>query len=267
MQKYICLVFVLILACKKNDRDIRITTSKQPQKIEVFEINNTTSAETLLHSIHYFYNDSTEKFDSIRVDDYLYVYDYTRLVAENIILFNYNGSSAPYQEMKFDAVKYTLQYYQENFPSPGIPSTYTFQFDTTNRIKSYSYAGMSVAENYSKEFSLKSDSIFIRTNRPSDACQSTDTVVNGLYSLHPALPYLLLFRGAHSCNEELFNILIALPVSNYTNKLPARIINGNSEIVYAYSGDTKGRLAEVSFTKKRRDTNDTIHREKIKFGY
>ncbi len=267
MRKYIWLVFIFILACKKNDRDIRISTSKQPKKIEVVEVNVSTSAETLLHSIYYSYNDSTEKFDSIRVDDFLYVYDYSRLAVENKILFNYSDSSAPYQEIKFDASSYTLQYYRENFPSPGVPSIYTFQYDTTNRIKSYSYAGASGTDNYTKIFNLKSDSIFIHTDRPSDGCQSTDTLVNGLYSLHPALPYLLLFRGAQTCNTALFNILTALPVSNYTNKLPAKIINGNSETVYIYTGDTKGRLSEVALIRKQRATNDTIYREKIKFTY
>ncbi|MBK9330346.1 MAG: hypothetical protein IPM95_13850 [Sphingobacteriales bacterium] len=267
MRKYTWLIFIFILACKKNDGDIRISTSKQPKKIQIFEVNTSSSAETLLHSIFYFYNDSTNKFDSIRVDDFLYVYDYSRLATENKILFNYSGSSAPYQEIKLDTVKYTLQYYQENFPSPGFPSTYTFQFDTATRIASYNYAGTPDADNYTKEFHLKSDSIFIHTNHPSDGCQSTDTLINGLYSLHSVLPYLLLLRGTHSCNPELFNILTALPVSNYTNKLPAKIVNGNSEIVYVYTGDTKGRLSEVSFIQKRRDMNDTIRREKIRFGY
>lgn len=267
MQKYIWLVIVFTLACKKNDRDIRITTSKQPKKIEVFEVNVSTSAETPLHSIYYFFNDSTEKFDSIRMDDFLYVYDYSRLAAENKILFNYSGSSSPYQEIKFDASSYTLQYYQENLPSPGVPSIYTFQYDTTNRIKSYAYTGATGTDNYTKVFNLKSDSIFIQTNRLSDVCQSIDTLVNGLYSLHPALPYLLLFRSVPSCNAELFNILTALPVSNYTNKLPSKIINGNLEIIYAYTGDTKGRLAEVAITHMQRAENDTIYREKIKFGY
>ena len=49
MRKYTWLVFVFILACKKNDGDIRISTSKQPKKIQIFEVNTSSSAETLLH--------------------------------------------------------------------------------------------------------------------------------------------------------------------------------------------------------------------------
>jgi hypothetical protein len=268
MKRYSWLLLLIFFSCKKNEEESRINIRQQPSLIQVYDVNPLTLESTLQHSIHYAYNDSALRFDSIRIDNITYVFDYSKLSTENKILFNYTDAVSPFQEIQLDATNYTLLYYRERQDAATVLSSYKLQYDSINRIRSLSATLPNSADDYQQLFtSGKFDTVFIHSSRNADACNSRDTLAAGLTGLSTSLPYLLLLDAQPVCNTPSFNMLQALPISNFTYKLPTRLLNGNTEAIYTYKGDSKLRLAETLIMLKNRSDGSILSIRKIVLSY
>ncbi len=266
MRKYIFLIPLFLFACKKNDSDPRILNRQQPSKISVFSVDTGTSIQTLQYEINYFYNDSTEKFDSIIVGGTIFRFNYSRLTTENKILLNFIDSASGYNEIIFNADFYTLNEYNE-IPPSGTTATNLFQYDTYKRVTGFSYSNYPSAGNFSQTYSYRFDSTIIHTSRPYDGCETNDTITNSFYDMSTTLPYLLFTNINNNCGIFGLNILRALPFSNYRYKLPYKMVNNLFETSYIYTGDTNSRLAEATVITRFRINNQIFQKLKIVISY
>ncbi len=266
MQKYLFLIPFFLFACKKNDDVNRISIPQQPAKIVVYAIDTATDVQTLQHETDYFYNTVTKRFDSIIIDGNVNRFNYSKLTSEYKVLLNYTDSASTHQEILFDANFYSLTSYKE-IPSSGSSAVSTLQYDIYKRITGFLYTNSPATNNFSKTYTYKNDSIFVLTNRPSDACTTNDTIINTFYDMSIALPYLLFTNLNNTCSTIGLNILRAVPVSNYTNKLPFRILNETTQTDFTYTGDSKSRLVEALLVTKMKSNNVIVQKLKIVVTY
>lgn len=268
MKLYSWLLLLLFVSCKKNDEDTRVAIRQQPSRIQVLNVNPVSLSETVQHTITFTFNDSTKRFDSIRVDGFLYTFDYSKLSSENKILLNYSYPITPYQELLLDGTNYTLLYYKERQDASTVLNSFKLQYDSINRIRSINTTLLNAEDNFRQIYTPgKFDTVFVTTIDDLDVCISRDTIAAGLKELNTTLPYLMLLDINPVCNIPYFNILRALPFSNYTYKLPTRLINGNTEAIYTYRGDTKQRMAEALITVRDRSANSITSVRKIVLSY
>ncbi len=89
MRKYIFLIPLFLFACKKEEKENRISVRQQPSEIAVYAIDTATGLQTLQYAISYFYNDTTGRFDSIIISGMVYRFDYSRVATEDKILLNF----------------------------------------------------------------------------------------------------------------------------------------------------------------------------------
>ena len=267
MRKYVFLIPFFLFACKKNDKDIKVSIRQQPTRISVFSVDTGSSLQTLLYEINYFYDDSTKRFDSIIIAGNVYRFDYSRLATENKILLNYINAGSAYSELIIDTVFYSLKTYNERASSAIINSENTLQYDSINRVVNLYYNTLPATDNFSQHYQYKNDSIFLHTVKPAAACETNDTIVNTLVNMSTTLPYLLFANINNTCGVIGLNILKTLPLSNYTNKFPYKIINEITETDYTYTGDSKSRLAEALIITKSKSANLIIQKIKIVIAY
>lgn len=266
MQKYIFLIPLFLFACKKEDKTSRISARQQPSKIAVFSVDTVSGVQTLQYEINYFYNDSTEKFDSIIVGGIINRFDYSRLATENKILLNYTDSASGYNEIIFNPNFYTLNEYNE-IPPSGSTATNLLQYDTYKRVTNFIYSNYPSAGNFSQTYSYNFDSTIIHTLRPYDGCETNDTITNSFYDMSTTLPYLLFTNINNNCGTFGLNILRALPLSNYSYKLPYKMVNNLFETSFSYTGDSNSRLAEAVVVSRLRINNQIFQKLKIVVSY
>lgn len=263
MRKFIFLIPLFLFACKKYDSDPRIYTRQQPSKIEVFSIDTATGINTLQYEIIYFYDEIAARYDSVSIAGQMFRFGYSKLVSENKILLNFKSTDSAYEELTFDADFYSLKNYNEISATPAVITSNNLQYDRFNRLTDFSFSSTPSNDDFTQTYLYKNDSIFVYTENDFNACQTNDTIVNTFIDMSTALPYLLFINLNNTCGTIGLNMLKALPVSNYTNKFPYKIINELTEISFEYFGDSKSRLVEARITIKNKNTNMIM--QKLKF--
>lgn len=266
MKKLLYLLALLAFACEKVEQDPRVNIRQQPLKIEIFSVDTASGATTLMHVINYFYNNDSKRFDSIEVEGVMYRFNYDELDTSNKVLLNYNTPTTPHDEIIFETNFFSLTNYNQ-ISASGDTNKSILEYDTNKRITTLSYREHLVIGDFTQTFLYKNDSLFITTDRPSDACITKDTVLQTVKDMSTFLPYLMLVNVNGNCGSETMNILKAMSISNYTNKLPYKIWNNLYEHTYTYKGDSKLRLGEVSIVTKRRTSNSINQIKKVVITY
>ena len=263
MRKFIFLIPFFLFACSKNDRDPRISARQQPSKIEVFSVDTATGINTLQFQIIYFYDEVARRYDSVSIAGQMFRFGYSKLTSENKILLNFTNTDSAYEELIFDANFYSLRTYNEISAAPAVMTSNNLQFDNFNKLTNFSHSSTPSSNDFVQTYLYKNDSIFVHTQNDFNACQTNDTIVNTFIDMSTTLPYLLFVNINNTCGTIGLNMLKALPVSNYTNRFPYKIINELTEISFEYFGDSKSRLAEARITI--RDKNTNLVTRKLKF--
>ncbi len=267
MSKWIyLLIVVVVFDCKKNTEEPRINIRQQPSKIEIFSVDTSSGVTTLQSSIHYFYNDTTNRFDSVQVAGKIYRFDYAALTSNHKVLINYTTPDVAHDEIIFNTDFYALTNYNQIL-AVGDTNTNVLQFDAYKRITNFSFKEKNTVGNFSQNFLYKNDSIFITTNKPFDNCIQKDTIMNTAKDMSTHLPYLLFVNPQNNCGADSFNLMKAMSISNYMNKLPYKIWNEIYESSYIYKGDSKQRLSEVTIITRLRVDNTTYKKTKIVVTY
>ena len=266
MKKYLFLIPFFLFACQKNEKVTKISIRQLPSKISVFNVDIGTGAETLQYELVLFYNDITDKFDSIILAGITYRFDYSLLNTQQKMLLNYTDTTMPYGELIFDPGYYTLKAFNEIQTTPTGTATNIMLYDSINRIKRFTYSNLPADNNFFRSYSYKWDTAFVHSERASDLCVSNDTILNSLYGMSSTLSWLLFTEVNAPCGSIGY-MLRALPVSNYAAKLPLKMINGDSEINYTYSGDTNSRLSEAIIIRNIKSTGLVSAKLKIRIVY
>lgn len=258
---------LFFISCKKEQGTPRITIRQQPSKIAVFTIDTSTGAPSLQYEIKYFYNDSIRRFDSIDIAGAMYRFNYSKFSSEKKMLLNYRDSLNEFASINFDVNFYSMSSYQELQNNSTVLKTYNLQYDSYKKITGFGLVSNTSSENYTKTFTVKNDTTFIRTLKPASTCDNTDTLINTFVDMGTNLPYLLFFDITKDCSALENNILKALPVSNYINKLPFNITNANFISSFNYYGDAELRLKDALITVRERSTNKIHQVIKLSFTY
>lgn len=267
MNKYIFLISVFLISCSKEDKPNRVSIRQQPSIIAIFSVDTLTFTETLLYNIQYFFNDTTERFDSIIIAGNKYVFNYSQLNTNNTILLNYVTTLLPYDAILFERNYFSMIQYNEIYPATEDTIKNILQYENGNRVKFYSFSKIPADENFEQLFSYKNDSVFIRTKGFNNSCETNDTIIQSFYEMNTKLPYWLFLNISTDCGSISSTVLKALPISNYINKLPFKKVNGATETNYVFKGDSNFRLGEALLTSKKRNTNELVSIQKIKVTY
>ncbi|MBK9330470.1 MAG: hypothetical protein IPM95_14485 [Sphingobacteriales bacterium] len=179
---------------------------------------------------------------------------------------NFTDSASGYNEIIFNPNFYTLNEYNE-IPPSGSTATNLLQYDTYKRVTNFIYSNYPSAGNFSQTYSYNFDSTIIHTLRPYDGCETNDTITNSFYDMSTTLPYLLFTNINNNCGTFGLNILRALPLSNYSYKLPYKMVNNLFETSFSYTGDSNSRLAEAVVVSRLRINNQIFQKLKIVVSY
>jgi len=271
MQKYLFLIFtLLVFACKKNEVDTPLAKVNQfPKLITILDVDVHSNNESLIYKINYFYNDSN-RIDSVVImtntDKYTYKFNYSQFASNSTILLNYTNTSLPYSVLNYDGVYFNLNAYRN---INGLDTTVrAFQYDSINRLQRFSFNNHNSILDYNIIQTYKRDTVFTNTQMPFSSCSSTDTMLNITIEMSKTLPYLLLTKSYNSCTSIInADIFTALPLSSFSNKLPKKIINNNTQVDYAHSFDASNRLIKTDINTKNRATNVVTLKNKILIAY
>lgn len=267
MQKWFILICVFLFACKK--KDIEIPLIKQNQKpiiISIYDVEVNTNVETLRFSINYFYNDS-DRIDSVRIANDVYAFDYSTFTSNNKVVLKNNNGALPIDVITYENIYYSLITHQRIF-NVNDTSKSKFQYDSINRIKRFDYTYNNSANDFFITQTYKRDTVFVHTEFVNAACVSNDTIKNSTYDMSKILPYLLFTKLYNSCGEIVHqDILSAMSLTSYTNKLPSKIISNNNQVDYTYTFDSNDRLAQADMITKNRTTNLVNAKVSIKISY
>lgn len=267
MQKWLFIICVFLFACKKIDNKIPIINQNQkPLIISINDVDVITNAATLRFNINYFYNDS-DRIDSVKIANDVYSFDYTELTNNYKVLLKNNNVQFSNDIIKYENAYYNLIEHQRIFNVNDTSKSF-FQYDSVNRIKQFDYTYNNSLQDFFITQTYKRDTVFVHTEFLNAACISNDTIKNTSYDMSKNLPYLLLTKTFNSCGEILRqDILSALPLSSYTNKLPSKIISNNNQVDYTYTFDNNDRLTQADIVTKNRATNLSIAKVSITISY
>ncbi len=266
MKKYLLIIPLFLFSCKKDTESPRALLNVQASNITFYNVDIGTGTETFQYDIRYYYNTSTERYDSIGVGVNSFIFDYDQ-VDSSLVLFNWVNSSLPYDAIRLDPNFNTVRDYTEIRPSPDYWRTSRFEYvDSTKRLSKYTY-DYPGSEHFERTYTFHYDTTFIHADENSGSCTSTDTLINSVYTLGTSMPWLTFIEPAAHCGSMGYNILRALSVSGYANPLPARILNGDAEVDYTYFGDTYSRLSQVDIVFKSRSTGAITSKLRIKISY
>lgn len=267
MQKYLVIICVFLFACKKKDNEIPLIKQNQkPLIISINDVDVNTNTAILRFNINYFYNDS-DRIDSVRIANDVYLFDYSTFTSNHKILLKNNNAQFPNDVITYENAYYSLIAHQRIF-NINDTSKSSFQYDNVNKIKRFEYAYNNSLQDFFITQTYNRDTVFVHTEFINTACISNDTIKNSSYDMSKNLPYLLFTKIFNSCDEILRqDILSALPLSSYTNKLPIKIISNNNQVDYTYTFDNSDRLTQADITTKNRTTNLLISKIVIKVSY
>lgn len=268
MRKYIFLIPLFLFACKKNNTDPRILNTQQPSKITKYVYDTAVGTEHKAFDIFLHYNTEKERYDSIRFGQYPnFVFDYTRFASDYIVKADYFNTFNTFDQLFFDIQKNTLTKYTTT-GSPATDST-LLQYDSINRVnKIQFYSTPSFIYNFTITYNYKYDTIFQHKSFENAICQTTDTMLMSGKRFSNKLPYLLLINFYTKCNIYInTGLLYALPISAYNYYIPRRVINGDINVIYSYTADTKGRLASLTTSSINTSTSKIISQERFVFEY
>jgi hypothetical protein len=264
MKKWLFLFSVLAFACKKKEEsNPLINVSQYPKTIAYYNVDVSTNAQTLRYNINYFYS-SNNRFDSIRIANTLYSFNYSQFATAATIRLDYDTY---YDEIVYDNQYYNLIAYKQILGNNDT-SKYNFAYDSISRFKSISYAHNNSLDNFASTQTYKKDSVFVYSNFINRACYTTDTIKNATLDMSKTLPYLLFVKQENNCSSyNLQNILSALPLSSFTNKLPSKIISNNTQTDFSYQFDATQRLTQADIIIKQRDNNTIVSKRRIIISY
>lgn len=267
MKKWLFLFSILAFACKKKEEsNPLINISQYPKTIAYYNVDIATNAQTLRYNINYFYS-SNNRFDSINITNTHYKFDYTQFANFSKIKLDYSNGGAIYDEILYDGQYYNLMSYNQIL---GVNDTarYNFAYDSISRFKSISYAYNNSIDNFASTQTYKKDSVFVYSNFINRACYTTDTIKNSTLDMSKTLPYLLFVKQENNCSSyNLQNILSALPLSSFTNKLPSKIISNNTQTDFSYQFDATQRLTQADIIIMQRDNNTIVSKRRIIISY
>lgn len=270
MLKYFIIIFsTLIIACKKYDSDTPLVkVNQQPKSISFLSVDVNTDVESLIFKFSYFYNDSN-RIDSVIVntntDKYTYKFNYAQFASNSTIILNYKNASLPYSILNYDGVYFNLNTYKN---INGLDTTVrAFQYDSINRLQRFSFDSNST-NNFVITQTYKRDTVFNHIVSPFLSCSSIDTMLNTTIEMSKTLPYLLLTKSYNSCTSIInADIFTALPLSSFSNKLPKKIMNNNTQVDYIHSFDASNRLIETDINTKNRAANVVTLKNKVLIAY
>lgn len=266
MQKYIFLIPLFLFACKKNNSDPRIFTRQQPSKITKYAYDTASGIENKAFDITLHYNFEKERYDSIRFGQYpKFIFDYTRFTSEYIVKANYSNATY-YDLLYFDTQQNVLTKYS-TIGSPAADSTLLY-YDSIGRINNIQYLSSQSLLNFTINYNYKYDTIFQYKSTTGQVCQYTDTILLTNKRFNNQLPYLLLLNFYTRCHIQInAGLLWALPISTYYYYIPRKVINGEIEVIYTYTADSKGRLASLTISTINTSTLKIISQERFVFEY
>lgn len=248
-------LILLLFACKKTEEGpARINLRQQASRILITATDSASGTEVTEQTFRYFYNDSLERYDSIIANGSSFVFDYSLLNSAQVIRINYSDGLTPYSEIRLNGALSALQSLTEIYPADTTQNTrYTFSYNSDSRISGLQAAGSNIL--YQKSLDYKDDSLFIRTQRSGTACSTTDTLINTARSyLNAQLPYLLFADIRNTCSGFGNALLGALSSSNYSYKLPLKVVNGPITKDYRYVFDSERRISQVYITIRNSTT-------------
>jgi hypothetical protein len=270
MRKYIFIIFsAFLFACKEKEIITPLAKVNQfPKSITFLDVDVHSNIESLIFKINYFYNDSN-RIDSVIImtntDKYIDKFNYSQFASNSTILLNYTNTSLPYSVLNYDGVYFNLNAYRN---INGLVTTVrAFQYDSINRLQRFSFDNNSTND-FVLTQTYKRDTVFAHIILPFSSCSSTDTMLNTTIEMSKTLPYLLLTKSYNSCTTIInADIFTALPLSSFSNKLPKKIINNNTQVDYIHSFDVSNRLTETDINTKNRATNVITLKNKILIAY
>ncbi len=267
MQKYIFLIPLFLFACKKNNSDPRIFTRQQPSKITKYAYDTATGIENKAFDITLHYNLEKERYDSIRFGQYPnFVFDYTRFASDYILKADWSNVFNQYDQLFFDIQKNNLTKYT----TIGLPATDStlLQYDSINRINKIQFYTTPSFLNFTITYNYKYDTIFQHKIDNNSVCPTTDTILLSVKRFNNKLPYLFLMNFYNKCNIYIHvGLLYALPISSYNYYIPKKVINGEINVTYSYTADSKGRLASLTTSTINTSTLKIISQERFVFEY
>jgi hypothetical protein len=268
MKKWLLLIPLFLFACKKKEDNPPLAKVNQsPSKITLYNVDVNNELETLRFNFNLFYN-SINRIDSIRNSSQTYIFDYALFAASSKIKLNYNSSVLPYDILTYDNVFYNLISYKKVF---GINDTSesNFLYDSINRLKRYEYTYNNSVNDFIITQTYKKDTVFVHNELPNSSCVSDDTIKNSTIDMSKTLPYLLFTKLYNSCSTAVISadVLSALPLTSFTNKLPLKIISNNIQADYSYTYDIYERVIVADVSVKNRALNTITSKNRIKLAY
>jgi hypothetical protein len=267
MQKYIFLIPLFLFACKKNNSNPRIFTRQQPSKITKYAYDTATGIENKAYDITLHYNFGKERYDSIRFGQTRnFSFDYTRFASDYIVKADYSDIPNTYDQLFFDIQKNALTKYT-TMGSPADDST-LLQYDSISRINKIQYFTSPSFLNFTISYNYKYDTIFQYKRDEDSYCSSSDTILLTIKRFNNQLPYLLLLNFNTKCNILIpTGLLYAFPISTNNYYIPRKVINGEINVTYTYTADSKGRLASLTTSTINTSTLKIISQERFVFEY
>ncbi len=264
MQKYLFLIFtLLVFACKKNEVDTPLAKVNQfPKLITISD----TDGVVPIYQIKYYYNDSN-RIDSIRIANLVYEFDYTTFNNNSKIIITQNdnpyalGGILAYDNEFFNLTSFT------QFNSITDSAIRKFEYDSINRLKIFDCKQYSELFDFTLLQTYKKDTVFVHIDCQPFLFSLNDTMINTRNDMSKGLPYLLLTKIRNTKSVVAEDLLSALPLSSFTNKLPSKIIRNNIQIDYTYEYDEKERVNKVILNKKNRATSVIETTTTIKIFY
>ena len=268
MKNWLLLIPFFLFACKKNENTTPLAKVNQsPSKITLYNVDVNNGIESLLYNFNLFYN-INNRIDSIRNSSKTYVFDYAMFAGSSKIILNYYSSVLPYDILTYDNVFYNLISYKKVF---GINDTSesNFLYDSINRLKRYEYTYNNSVNDFIITQTYKKDTVFVHNELPNSSCISDDTIKNSSIDMSKTLPYLLFTKIYNSCSAVVISsdVMSALPLTSFTNKLPLKIISNNFQADYSYTYDIYERVIVVDVTVKNRAFNTITSKNRIKIAY
>ncbi len=241
-----------------------INVNQYPKEIAFYTVGISDSFENLDFKINYFY-DNNNRFDSIKIVNTTYKFDYSQLLTNGNVLLTNSDVSAIYDVITYDNVFYNLTSQVRSVVANDTVKR-ILKYDSINRFRSYFLDDGLMSSSFT--CSYKRDTVFVRSQASDLSCISNDTMFNSSVVMSKTLPFLVLTKSYNTCGGLIgSDVLSALPLSSYNNKLPSRIISNDFQQNFIYSFDDNDRLIQIDISYKSRTTNVVSAKIRTKISY
>ena len=256
--------FFLFACKKKEDKMPLINANQYPKEIAFYTVDASNSTENFDFKMNYFY-DNNNRFDSIKIVNTTYKFDYSQLSINGKVSLTNSDVSPIYDVITYDNVFYNLTSQVRSVLANDTVKR-MLQYDSINRFRSYFLDNGLMSSSFTCTY--KRDTVFVHSQASDLSCISNDTMFNSSVVMSKNLPFLVLTKSYNTCGGLIgSDILSALPLSSYNNKLPSKIISNDSQQNFIYSYDDNDRLIQIDISYKSRATNVVSAKIRTKISY